>query len=68
LGKGTFHQDWDLPQLQLDQAFFNSRNRLGMPRVIKDAIKLLCLLVERYLWVDAICIVQDDREARHHQI
>ncbi|PMD34955.1 heterokaryon incompatibility, partial [Hyaloscypha variabilis F] len=39
-----------------------------IPRVIEDAIKLLGLLEERYLWVDAICIVQDDDEARHDQI
>ncbi|KAE9369267.1 HET-domain-containing protein [Stipitochalara longipes BDJ] len=58
----------DLPRLQLDQAFFDSRKRLGIPRVIEDAIKLLGLLEERYLWVDAICIVQDDDEARHDQI
>jgi Heterokaryon incompatibility protein (HET) len=58
----------DLPQLQLDQAFFDSRNRLGIPRVIEDAIKVLGLLEERYLWVDAICIVQDDDEARYDQI
>ena len=58
----------DLPWLQLDQAFFDSHNRLRVPKVIADAIKLLDLLEERYLWVDALCIVQDDDEARHSQI
>ena len=69
-GKNQFFKTTrkDLPQLQLDQAFFDSRNRLGIPRVIEDAIKLLSLLEERYLWVDALCIVQDDGEARHDQL
>ena len=58
----------DLHRLQLDQAFFDFRNRLGRLRAIEDAIKLLGHLEERYLWVDALCIVQDDDEARHNQV
>ena len=69
-GKAPFFKTTrqNLPRLQLDQAFFESHKRLGIPKVIEDAIKLLGLLEERYLWVDAICIVQDDDEARHDQI
>ena len=31
-----------------------------LPRTIKDAMKLTGLLAYRYLWCDALCIVQDD--------
>ncbi|KAL8851351.1 MAG: hypothetical protein Q9221_003718 [Calogaya cf. arnoldii] len=33
-----------------------------LPRTIQDAINLTHRVGERYLWVDAICIVQDDWE------
>ncbi|KAH7078937.1 hypothetical protein BKA63DRAFT_601182 [Paraphoma chrysanthemicola] len=31
-----------------------------LPNVVKDAMELVRLLGERYLWVDSLCIVQDD--------
>jgi hypothetical protein len=39
-----------------------------VPQTIADAISLVRLLEERYLWVDALCIVQDDEETKHDQI
>jgi Heterokaryon incompatibility protein (HET) len=45
-----------------------SEDVLAFPQVIKDAIKLVRDIGERYLWVDAICIVQDDSTAKHQQI
>lgn len=33
-----------------------------MPRTFQDAVKLTRLLGMRYLWIDALCIIQDDRE------
>jgi hypothetical protein len=39
-----------------------------LPRTIRDAIALTELLQERYLWVDSLCIVQDDETSSHDQI
>ena len=34
----------------------------SFPKTVKDAMKLVRSLGERFLWVDAICIIQDDEE------
>ncbi|KAM0546001.1 hypothetical protein ACHAPJ_011113 [Fusarium lateritium] len=39
-----------------------------IPATIRDAIKLVPLLDERYLWVDSLCIVQDDGVSAYRQI
>lgn len=39
-----------------------------LPRTIRDAIDLLRSLNQDYLWVDSICIVQDDERQKHDQI
>jgi hypothetical protein len=33
-----------------------------LPRTIRETIELLRLLKERYLWVDSLCLVQDDSD------
>jgi hypothetical protein len=47
-----------------------SRKRMGshIPRTIRDAIRITSLLGERYLWVDSLCIVQDDEDSRQDQL
>jgi hypothetical protein len=40
----------------------------GIPQVINDAIQLCLDLKIQYLWVDRLCIVQDDPVSKHSQI
>lgn len=53
-------------QLQQDGALSRVRNQL--PRVINDAIAFVAGLGVTYLWVDALCIVQDDPESKRHYV
>ena len=39
-----------------------------IPQTIKDAMRLVNLLGQRYLWVDCLCIVQDDHESMNSNI
>lgn len=39
-----------------------------IPRTVKDAMAFCSLLEERYLWVDTLCIVQDDETGKAAQI
>ncbi|RDL40258.1 uncharacterized protein BP5553_00237 [Venustampulla echinocandica] len=43
-------------------------NSVELPQVVRDAMILVNSLGERYLWVDSICIVQDDANQKHNSI
>ncbi|KAL8863324.1 MAG: hypothetical protein Q9178_000004 [Gyalolechia marmorata] len=53
-------------RLEVTGALLESMHHL--PRTIKDAMLLVKKLGERYLWVDSLCIVQDDENDRRTQI
>jgi hypothetical protein len=54
-----------LPVLKSEGSLYHRRDQL--PRTIVDAIILTKRLSLRYLWVDALCII-DDTVQKHHQI
>ncbi|KAN0090565.1 Heterokaryon incompatibility protein (HET) domain containing protein [Hyaloscypha variabilis] len=49
---------------QLRQPGALCNDALGITQTIKDAMKITTLLKEQYLWVDTLCIVQDDETTK----
>lgn len=47
-------------ELQTEHSLCHSKSGKWMPLVIRHAIDLTRLLGERYIWVDALCIIQDE--------
>lgn len=45
-----------------------SLSNFRLPRTIKDAMVVCRMLGKSYLWVDRLCIVQDDETSKHDQI
>ncbi|KAF2805849.1 HET-domain-containing protein, partial [Mytilinidion resinicola] len=55
-----------LESLQSRHGLLRQSSRL--PAVIKDALAFVAAMGERYLWVDTLCIVQDDADLKHRDI
>lgn len=55
-------------QLELEKANGLRIDDERLPKTIRDAMLLVSLFDERYLWVDSLCIMQDDAENKHDQI
>lgn len=58
----------NIEQLQVEGSLSKEGISTRIPRTVSDAIKCTEIVGERYLWVDRLCIVQDDIEAKHAQI
>jgi hypothetical protein len=56
----------NLAELQKKGAL--TRRQGEMARVVRDAMEVVHALGIRYLWVDTLCIVQDDDRKKHSQI
>jgi hypothetical protein len=53
---------------ELEQDGALNRHKGELPTVICDAIELVRRIGERYIWIDALCIIQDDEDSKHTQI
>lgn len=45
-----------------------TKRMVELPTVIADSIQFVCELGERWIWIDSLCIVQDDDVHKQHQI
>jgi len=52
-----------IDQLQKPGVLVSDALAEKVPRTVRNAIDVVRLLGERYLWVDSLCIVQDDVES-----
>jgi hypothetical protein len=55
-----------LQEMKVPGSLATMRNQI--PKVIRDAMDVVTAIGERYLWVDSLCIVQDDDDHKHSQI
>lgn len=57
-----------LDQLQRPGALDGSESQVSLPKTIRHAMHVTRLLGERFLWVDSLCIVQDDEESQNEHL
>lgn len=57
----------NIDDLKRPGSLFTSSSQI-VPRTIRDAMKLCALTGQRYLWVDRVCIAQDDYETKQQHL
>ncbi|KAI0762235.1 heterokaryon incompatibility protein-domain-containing protein, partial [Fomes fomentarius] len=65
---GTTVHNFETTTATLDQLLTSLATVSGIPIVVLDAIQFVAAVGERYLWVDRLCIVQDDATNKHENI
>ncbi|KAI1479716.1 HET-domain-containing protein [Daldinia eschscholtzii] len=66
---GNSHANFQLEMKNVkDLEVSGSLNQANIPKVITDAISLCRDLEELYLWIDRLCIIQDDVELKPAQL
>lgn len=58
----------NIAALQTPGSITAEADQLAIPKTIRDALKLVSLLGERYLWVDSFCIIQDEEDTKELQL
>lgn len=58
----------NLAGLLKPHAFAPETNNPVLPQTIRNAMEVVKIIEERYLWVDALCIPQDDEAVKHKEI
>lgn len=58
----------NLEELQKPESLSEKNSNVIIPRTIRHAIRLVTLIGEQLLWVDSLCIVQDDAASKHSQL
>ena len=58
----------NLLALQTPGSITAEAEQLTIPKTIRDALRLVSLLGERYLWVDSFCIIQDEEDTKELQL
>ena len=58
----------NIEKLQEHQVFSDPEYKNQIPALVQSAIHLTRCIEERYLWVDALCIVQDDTVSKGAEI
>lgn len=58
----------NIGHLQLENAFSNQELLNQIPRTIRDARCVVTLFQKRYLWVDSLCLLQDDEAKGREQL
>ena len=58
----------NIEHLQLENALYSENFSGEIPKTIKDAMGVVEVIQERYLWADCLCILQDDQSTRQMQL